>query len=141
MTSRDASAAIRHQHRDVLASLPFSDTQDFEDANRGLIASIEDPVLAGDGTVLWDNSTYDFLQGDAPDTVHPSLWRQSKLVAIDGLFEVVEGIYQVRGMDLSNTTIVEGDDGVVVFDTGGTTAILSTCGSTRRSRRPSGTST
>ena len=47
MTSRDASAAIRHQHRDVLASLPFSDTQDFEDANRGLIASIEDPVLAG----------------------------------------------------------------------------------------------
>ena len=91
--------------------------QDFEDANRGLITPIEEPVTAGDGTVLWDNSTYDFLEGDAPDTVHPSLWRQSRLVAIDGLFEVVEGIYQVRGMDLSNTTLVEGDEGIIVFDT------------------------
>ena len=61
--------------------------------------------------MLWDNSTYDFLEGEAPDTVNPSLWRQSRLVAIDGLFEVAEGIYQVRGMDLSNTTIVEGARG------------------------------
>jgi len=114
---RAASAAIRAQQQSALASLPFSDTRDFEDANRGLIAPVEAPVVADDGTVLWDNSTYDFLTGDAPDTVHPSLWRQSQLAAIDGLFEVVEGIYQVRGMDLSNTTLVEGDEGIVVFDT------------------------
>jgi alkyl sulfatase BDS1-like metallo-beta-lactamase superfamily hydrolase len=116
-TPRDASATIRAQHQDALASLPFSDTRDFEDGNRGLIAPIEEPVLGDDGRVIWDNSTYDFLEGDAPDTVNPSLWRQSSLAAIDGLFEVAEGIYQVRGMDLSNTTIVEGDEGVIVFDT------------------------
>jgi alkyl sulfatase BDS1-like metallo-beta-lactamase superfamily hydrolase len=119
MTSspRAASTAIRAQHQAALEQLPFSDDQDFADANRGLVARVEGPVVAADGTVLWDNSTYDFLDGDAPDTVHPSLWRQSKLAAIDGLFEVVPGIYQVRGMDLSNTTLVEGDEGVIVLDT------------------------
>ncbi|TCO35593.1 alkyl sulfatase BDS1-like metallo-beta-lactamase superfamily hydrolase [Kribbella steppae] len=116
-TPRDASAAIRSQHKDAVGSLPFSDTRDFEDANRGLISPIEEPVVAGDGTVLWDNSTYDFLAGDCPDTVHASLWRQSQLAAVDGLFEVVPGIYQVRGMDLSNTSIVEGDEGIIVIDT------------------------
>jgi alkyl sulfatase BDS1-like metallo-beta-lactamase superfamily hydrolase len=114
---KPASPTIVHQQADLLSKLPFSDTQDFEDATRGLIAPIEEPVVAADGTVLWDNSTYDFLDGEAPDTVNPSLWRQSRLAAIDGLFEVTTGIYQVRGMDLSNTTIVEGDEGVIVFDT------------------------
>lgn len=118
MTSnKPASATIIAQQKALKETLPFSDNQDFEDARRGLIASIEEPVLAEDGTVLWDNSTYDFLEGECPDTVNPSLWRQSQLAAIDGLFEVTEGIYQVRGMDLSNTTIVEGDEGVIVFDT------------------------
>jgi alkyl sulfatase BDS1-like metallo-beta-lactamase superfamily hydrolase len=117
-TPRDASAAIRAQQQFVLSDLPFSDTRDFEDATRGLVASIEEPVTDEVGTILWDNSTYDFLQGgDAPDTVNPSLWRQSQLAAIGGLFEVVPGIYQVRGMDLSNTSIVEGDEGIIVLDT------------------------
>jgi alkyl sulfatase BDS1-like metallo-beta-lactamase superfamily hydrolase len=114
---RSASPTIVEQQADVRDRLPFSDVQDFEDANRGLVAPITEPVLAEDGTVLWDNSTYDFLEGECPDTVNPSLWRQSQLAAIDGLFEVVPGIYQVRGMDLSNTSIVEGDEGVIVFDT------------------------
>lgn len=114
---RDASAPVVEQQQLLLKTLPFSDNRDFEDANRGLVTPIEEPVLAEDGTVLWDNSTYDFLSGACPDTVNPSLWRQSQLAAIDGLFEVVPGIYQVRGMDLSNTTLVEGDEGVVVFDT------------------------
>ena len=65
---------------------------------------------------MWDNDPYAFLDRDAPDTVHPSLWRQSTLVARDGLFEVTDGIYQVRGLDLSNMTIVEGDTGVIVID-------------------------
>lgn len=116
-TPRDASAAIRAQQGNIRSALPFSDTRDFDDANRGLVVPIEEPVLAEDGSVLWDNSTYDFLEGDPPDTVNPSLWRQSQLAAIDGLFEVVEGIYQVRGMDLSNTSIVEGDEGIIVIDT------------------------
>ena len=117
-TSNAASETIIRQQKALLESLPFADTQDFDDATRGLVARRQpNAVAAEDGTVLWDNDTYSFLEGDAPETVNPSLWRQSKLAAIDGLFEVVPGIYQVRGMDLSNTSFIEGDEGVVVIDT------------------------
>lgn len=116
-TPRPAAPAIVRQQAELLERLPFSDTQDFEDAQRGLVATIDQPVRDPDGRVVWDNATYAFLTGDAPDTVNPSLWRQSKLASIGGLFEVVEGIYQVRGMDLSNTSFIEGEEGVVVIDT------------------------
>ncbi len=116
-TPKPVTPTIAQQQAELRESLPFEDTQDLQDARRGLIAGIGKPVVDDDGTVLWDNSTYSFVQGDAPDSVNPSLWRQSGIVAIGGLFEVVEGIYQVRGMDLSNTTFVEGDEGVVVIDT------------------------
>ncbi|WTW98401.1 MBL fold metallo-hydrolase [Streptomycetaceae bacterium NBC_01309] len=116
-TPKPAQPSIVQQQAALLGRLPFSDTQDFEDAKRGLIARREpSAVTAEDGTVLWDNDTYAFVEGDAPATVNPSLWRQSQLVAEQGLFEVVEGIYQVRGFDLSNVTFVEGDTGVVVID-------------------------
>ncbi|MCD0447348.1 MBL fold metallo-hydrolase [Glycomyces sp. A-F 0318] len=115
--SKPASSTIRAQQQALLARLPFDDTRDFDDAARGLVARREpNAVTGGDGEVVWDNDAYDFLDGDAPDTVNPSLWRQSRLNAIAGLFEVVEGVYQVRGMDLSNTTFVEGDTGVIVID-------------------------
>ena len=65
---------------------------------------------------MWDASTYDFVSGDAPTSVNPSLWRQGQLVAKHGLFEVVEGLYQVRGFDLSVVSFIEGDTGVVVVD-------------------------
>src|SRR5512132_594086 len=98
-------------------ALPWLDIRDFEDVKRGLVGRLEPCVVkAADGRVVWDNDSYEFLAGEAPDTVNPSLWRQSKLVATDGLFEVVPGIYQVRGMDLSNITIVEGTTGVLVID-------------------------
>ncbi|WP_121714379.1 alkyl sulfatase dimerization domain-containing protein [Streptomyces sp. E5N91] len=119
MTSeaRPAQLFIARQQSDVRAQLPFSDTQDFDDASRGLLASREpNAVTAEDGRVVWDNDTYAFVEGEAPDTVNPSLWRQSQLVVKQGLFEVVEGIYQVRGLDLSNVTFVEGTTGVVVID-------------------------
>ena len=66
--------------------------------------------------MVWDNDAYAFLSGDAPTSVHPSLWRQSKLCAKQGLYEVVEGIYQVRGLDLSNISFIEGDTGIIVID-------------------------
>src|SRR5262245_19130030 len=118
MTSspKPATPTIVEQQGVLRARLPFHDTQDFEDARRGLIAALDGAVSAGDGRVVWDNSSYDFLEGECPDTVNPSLWRQSQLVATGGLFEVVPGIYQVRGMDLSNISFVEGDTGVVVID-------------------------
>ncbi len=97
--------------------LPFDDTQDFEDARRGFIAEMEPAVVHdASGRVVWDNDVYGFLDADCPTTAHPSLWRQSRLNAIQGLFEVTPGIYQVRGLDLSNMTVVEGDTGVVVID-------------------------
>ena len=99
-----------------LTELPFGDTADFEAVERGLIDR-GDPVVRDDkGAVVWDNGSYSFLAGEAPDTVHPSLWRQSTLVARQGLFEVTDGIYQVRGYDLSNMSIIEGDTGIIVID-------------------------
>ena len=97
--------------------LPFEDRADFEDADRGLIGSLDPGVVKdASGRVVWDNDAFAFLQEDCPETANPSLWRQSELCARQGLFEVAEGIYQVRGLDLSNMTIVEGDRGVVVID-------------------------
>ncbi|MFI5618652.1 alkyl/aryl-sulfatase [Streptomyces sp. NPDC051567] len=95
----------------------FSDVQDFADADRGFVAAASPAVVrAADGRVVWDNDAYAFLDGDCPDTASPSLWRQSRLAARQGLYEVTEGIYQVRGFDLSHMTLVEGDRGVVVID-------------------------
>ncbi|WP_425825536.1 alkyl/aryl-sulfatase [Streptomyces fractus] len=116
-TPNPAQPSITQRQTELRARLPFSDTQDFEDAKRGLIARrAPNAVTAEDGRVVWDNDTYAFLKGEAPDTVNPSLWRQSQLSAEHGLFEVVEGIYQVRGLDLSNVTFIEGDTGVIVLD-------------------------
>jgi linear primary-alkylsulfatase len=99
------------------AGLPFEDTADFEDAERGLVDAGEPVIRNGAGEVVWDNGSYNsFLTGDAPESVHPSLWRQSTLVAKQGLFEVTDGIYQVRGYDLSNMSVVEGDTGIIVID-------------------------
>jgi alkyl sulfatase BDS1-like metallo-beta-lactamase superfamily hydrolase len=116
-TTRPASPAIARQQKELRDRLPFHDTRDVEDAARGLVARREpNAVTAEDGRVVWDGDTYAFLDGEAPDSVNPSLWRQSQLVAQQGLYEVVDGIYQVRGLDLSNITFVEGTQGVVVID-------------------------
>jgi alkyl sulfatase BDS1-like metallo-beta-lactamase superfamily hydrolase len=111
-----ASSIIR-AHAAARDELPFDDTRDFEDARRGFLGTLADPVIrADDGTVVWDAGAYAFLDGDCPDTVHPSLWRQGQLVRQHGLFEITPGVYQVRGLDLSSMTIVEGDEGVLVVD-------------------------
>lgn len=96
---------------------PFDDRADFVDAERGFLGTLADPTITDDdGRTVWDCDSYAFLAGERPDSVHPSLWRQSALVAKHGLFEVADGIYQVRGFDLSNVTFVEGDTGVLVVD-------------------------
>lgn len=95
----------------------FDDTTDFDNASRGFVAELDTPqVRTADGRVIWDVDAYRFLDGDCPPTANPSLWRQSKLCNIGGLFEVTEGIYQVRNLDLSNMTFVEGREGVIVID-------------------------
>ncbi|GAA0437504.1 beta-lactamase-like protein [Acrocarpospora corrugata] len=100
-----------------MADLPFHDRADFDNAERGFVAKLTPGVIeAEDGTIVWDNDSYAFLEEGCPDTAHPSLWRQARLCAKQGLFEVTDGIYQVRGLDLSNMTIVEGERGVIVID-------------------------
>jgi alkyl sulfatase BDS1-like metallo-beta-lactamase superfamily hydrolase len=104
-------------NRQVAAELPLSDQEDFEQARRGLIA--QDPnltITADDGTVLFDQQAYGFLAGDAPATVNPSLWRQEQLNSLHGLFKVSEGIYQLRGFDTANMTIIEGKTGWIIVD-------------------------
>ncbi|MDV7135290.1 alkyl/aryl-sulfatase [Williamsia muralis] len=96
----------------------FSDRTDFTNANRGLVATLEPAeIRASDDRVVYDAAGFAAATtGDCPDTVNPSLWRQAQLTAIHGLFEVTAGIYQIRGYDLSNMTLVEGNTGVVVID-------------------------
>jgi alkyl sulfatase BDS1-like metallo-beta-lactamase superfamily hydrolase len=117
MTQKPPTAAIEQAHKEHLGSLPFDDTRDFDDADRGFIAARHPCMIrAADGRVVWDNDSYAFLTGDAPTSVHPSLWRQATLAAKQGLYEVVPGIYQVRGFDISNISFIETDNGVIVID-------------------------
>ncbi|MBV9639835.1 MAG: MBL fold metallo-hydrolase [Mycobacteriaceae bacterium] len=117
MTHKPATAAIEQAHKEHLGALPFGDTGDFAAADRGFIAAKQPCVIrAADGRVVWDNDSYAFLRGDAPTSVHPSLWRQATLAAKQGLYEVVPGIYQVRGFDISNVSFIETDNGVIVID-------------------------
>lgn len=117
MGSQEPTDAIIAAHDDLTARLPFDEDADFADVERGFIATLDDPkILDAAGDVVWDASTYDFIDGDAPGSVNPSLWRQSRLVAKHGLFEVVPGLYQVRGLDLSVMSFIEGDAGVIVVD-------------------------
>ena len=117
MHQREPEPSIRAAQAALRSTLPFADTADLAAADRGFLGTLDDPKILGrDGEVVWDASAYDFLDGDAPDSVNPSLWRQSKLVAKHGLYEVVPGLYQVRGLDLSVMSIIEGDTGVIVVD-------------------------
>ena len=102
----------------LLEDLPFVDQQDFEDAQRGFIATLPDVTIkAENGYTVWTLDGYEFLdQEEAPPSINPSLWRMAQLNMNNGLFEVTDRIYQVRGFDLSNMTIVEGDTGVILID-------------------------
>jgi alkyl sulfatase BDS1-like metallo-beta-lactamase superfamily hydrolase len=91
--------------------------RDLEEANRGLVARFDPPVVEDEhGRTVWDLRSYDFLDGEAPDTVDAKLWQQSRLTRIAGLFELAPGFYQLRGFDLSNMHVIESDKGVIVID-------------------------
>jgi len=116
------SAVTAKANQAIIDQRPFSNTADFEDAKRGLIASDDSLITSKvDGEVVWDMPAYDFIKyegdtGGAPASVNPSLWRQAALNNIHGLFKVKEGIYQLRGYDLANMTIIEGDSGWILVD-------------------------
>lgn len=111
------NARTTELNAEVATSLPLADRQDFEDVERGLVG--RDPfveVKGSAGETIWDSRRYDFVRGDAPASVNPSLWRQAKLNGAHGLYEVVPGVYQVRGYDLSNMTLIRGKTGWIVVD-------------------------
>ncbi|WP_035655465.1 alkyl sulfatase dimerization domain-containing protein [Bradyrhizobium sp. STM 3809] len=116
---KDASVAVSAAQQAMLESLPFGDTADFDDAARGFLGTIDQAkVTTAQGRSVWSLEPYGFLDAEeAPPTVNPSLWRQAKLNMHHGLFEVVPGVYQVRGLDIANMTLIEGDTGVIVVDT------------------------
>ena len=111
-----ATEATKRVNATVAAKLPITDQTDFENARKGFLAKIEEPILNADGSVSWDPKQFDFVKSDAPDTVNPSLWRQGKLNSIHGLFEVVPGIYQIRGYDLAQMTLIAGKTGWIIID-------------------------
>ncbi len=114
----DAAPRVRAAHAALAASLPLDDRQSFEDADRGFIARPGGQVRNDAGDVIWDYDAFAFLDGPAPDTVNPSLWRQALLNNRIGLFEVTEGIWQLRGFDLANISLIAGDSGWIVVDAG-----------------------
>ncbi|EMW7169952.1 MBL fold metallo-hydrolase [Vibrio fluvialis] len=118
--SKPATQATIDANNAVKQSLPFSDKKDFENAQKGLIAKQDVVTIKNDkGDVVWDLEQYKqyiTLNNPAPDSVNPSLWRNAQLNMINGLFEVTDGIYQVRGYDLSNITFIKGNTGWIVFD-------------------------
>jgi len=115
---QDATPVTRARQRAALETLPFDDTRDFEDAARGFVATLpEVEIKNAQGRVVWSLRDYAFLaSAEAPPTVNPSLWRQARLNLHHGLFQVTERVYQVRGFDLSNMTLIEGERGVIVVD-------------------------
>ena len=116
--SKGATANTERANAAVRQAMTMNDKQDFEDATRGLMAQLKDPIVkAADGRVVWNTQRYEFVKGDPPVTVNPSLWREQKLNTAAGLFKVVDGIYQIRGYDMANMTLVEGASGWIVIDT------------------------
>jgi linear primary-alkylsulfatase len=116
--SKGATANTERANTAVRQAITMNDKQDVEDATRGLMAQLKDPIVkAADGRVVWNTQRYEFVKGDPPATVNPSLWREQKLNTAAGLFKVVDGVYQIRGYDMANMTLVEGASGWIVIDT------------------------
>ncbi|WP_313201134.1 alkyl sulfatase dimerization domain-containing protein [Pseudomonas sp.] len=114
--AKDATELTRQSNQQWLQRLPFADRSDFDNARRGLLEAVDQPVVNADGKAVWDLQRYAFLNGEAPATVNPSLWRIAQLNSIAGLFKVTDRIYQVRGLDLANMTLIEGEHGLIVMD-------------------------
>lgn len=114
----DATPHTQAAQQALRSSLPLLDKQAFADAQRGLVEALGDEVIMGaNGRPVWSLKGYEFLKPEAaPDTVHPGLWRHAQLNMTNGLFKVTDRVWQLRGFDLSNMTIIEGDTGLIVID-------------------------
>lgn len=117
MSSKPPTLWIESAHREAADALAASHERHLADVWQGFVAPPEQAVVRdAHGRVVWSGDEHEFLRDDPPSSVHPGLWSQAAALAARGLFEVVPGIYQVRGMDVTNMTLVEGERGVIVFD-------------------------
>ncbi|KAI8069720.1 sterol-binding domain-containing protein [Gongronella butleri] len=120
--SKEATAFTKQSNQAVVQSLPFANVQDFEDAKRGFMGSLPSGIVKrkeNTGVLpAWNLDSYAFIKqdGKAPDTVNPSLWRQAQLNMHHGLFKVCDRVYQIRSLDLSNMTVIEGDTSLIIID-------------------------
>ena len=115
--TEEATAITAEKNAEWYEKLDFSDRREFANAERGWLDNAEGKIIDGeDNKSAWDLQSYGDLDRDAPDTVNPSLWRNTQLNAKAGLFEVCDGIYQVRGFDMANTTFIRTNHGWIVFD-------------------------
>ncbi|KAH8556091.1 beta-lactamase-like protein [Umbelopsis sp. PMI_123] len=123
--ANEPSELTKNANRTAVSSLPFHDVADFERARRGFIATIPNGVItrpqnpSNPKTVrpAWDMQSYNFItQKQAPDSVHPSLWRLAQLNMFHGLFQVTDKVYQIRGLDISNMTIIQAENGIIIID-------------------------
>ena len=118
LTPKPATPATVNANQAMRPVVAAFDKRDFDDATRGKLAALNDPLVkAADGRIVWDTRKFDFLKGDASASVNPSLWRNQQLQHAQGLFKVADGIYQIRGYDIANMTLVEGNTGWIVIDT------------------------
>lgn len=114
-----ATEYTQQVNQKYLQSLPFNDRQDFEDAQRGFIAPLlnNGELKNAEGKTVYRAEDFKFdITAPSPETVNPSLWRQSQLNGISGLFKVTDRMYQVRGQDIANITFIEGDTGIIIVD-------------------------
>jgi alkyl sulfatase BDS1-like metallo-beta-lactamase superfamily hydrolase len=115
---KDATEATRAANRAALADVPLADKRSFDDAQRGFVEALGDQLIVrADGRLVWTLAGYEFLGTEnAPDTVHPGLWRHARVNMANGLYKVTDRVHQLRGFDVSNMTIIEGDTGLIVID-------------------------
>lgn len=114
---KEATELTKQTNDQVYALLDFDDKREFENASKGLISAPDSlEIKNADGKVIWSQDAFAFLEEDSPDTANPSLWRDAQLNHIYGLFEVIDGIYQVRGYDMTNITFIKGNTGWIIMD-------------------------
>lgn len=118
-TPKEPTATTARRNRAAVADYDMADRRDFLDADRGFLAPLPGPVVADDGHTVFDQQWLAYIADDAPapDSVNPSLWRQSQVIRRAGLYQVTDRLYQVRSNDMANLTVGEGDDGLIVIDT------------------------
>ncbi|CAM0135218.1 hypothetical protein VKS41_000197 [Umbelopsis sp. WA50703] len=118
--TKQPTSFTKNFNKAAASKLPFHDKEDFENAQRGFIGTIPSGKVArsnAPGILAWNLEEYKFVtSNEAPESVSASLWRQAQLNCINGLFKVTDKVYQVRGFDLSNMTIIEGDTGLIIID-------------------------